>query len=66
MTLKEQNIPPELLPQARTWFDRQMAQLEKAHGDKWPAHREWLADYLNEELREHVVKHQLEGNRREQ
>ena len=24
------------------------------HGDKWPEHREWMADYLNEELREHL------------
>lgn len=53
--LNEQDIPADLLPQARTWFARQMTQLEEAHGRKWPEHRAWLADYLNAELREHLA-----------
>ena len=55
--LNEQNIPPALLPKARAWFDRQIKHLEAKHGPQWPAHREWLASYLNEELREHLENH---------
>lgn len=54
--LNEQNIPPDLLPKARAWFDRQMQHLEQKHGAKWPEHRAWLVEYLNEELREHLAK----------
>ena len=54
--LNESNIPPEHLPKARAWFQRQMDRCAEKHGDKWPEHREWLADYLNEELREHLEK----------
>ena len=54
--LDESNIPPALLPKARAWFTKQLEKLERAHGPSWPKHREWLCDYLNEELREHVTK----------
>jgi hypothetical protein len=57
--LNEQNIPAELLPQASAWFARQLAQLEKAHGPHWPAHRDWLVSYLNEELRERVANREV-------
>ena len=52
--LNESAIPPEHLPKARAWFQRQMDRCAEKHGDKWPEHREWMADYLNEELREHL------------
>ena len=39
---------------ARAWFQRQMDRCAAKHGDKWPEHREWLAEYFNEELREHL------------
>ena len=52
--LNEANIPPHLLPKARAWFDRQMARYADKHGDHWQEHREWVADYINEELREHL------------
>jgi hypothetical protein len=42
------------LPKARAWFQRQMDRCAEKHGDKWPDHREWMADYINEELREHL------------
>jgi len=58
-TLDERGIPADLLPQTRAWFARQMTHLEKKHGDKWPAHRGWLVDYLNEEIRERLGKRQL-------
>ena len=54
--LDEQNIPVELLPKARAWFDRQMQNLEQKHGAKWPEHRAWLVEYLNQELLEYVAK----------
>jgi hypothetical protein len=56
MGLNETNIPADLLPQAREWFAREMARLEKAHGAKWPDHREWLSDYVNAEIAERVEK----------
>lgn len=53
--LNERDIPPELLPKARAWFAQEMARLEKAHGDKWPEHRDWLAEYVSAELRERAI-----------
>lgn len=58
--LNERNIPPALLPKARAWFDRELARLEKAHGPHWPANRDWLVDYLNEELRERVARREVQ------
>lgn len=55
--LSEQNIPPALLSKARAWFDRQIKHLKLKHGPQWAAHRDWLASYLNEELREHLENH---------
>lgn len=52
--LNEGNIPPEHLPKARAWFQRHMDRCAAKHGSNWPEHREWLADYFNEELREHL------------
>ncbi len=54
--LDEKPISPELLPKARAWFARQMARCAASHGSRWPEHREWLADYLNAELRQHLAK----------
>jgi hypothetical protein len=39
---------------AQEWFDRQIATISKAHGDSWPEHREWIEDYLREEIRERL------------
>ena len=54
--LNESNIPPELLPKARAWFQRRMDYYAAKHGTAWPDTREWIADYINEELREHLEK----------
>ena len=54
--LNENNIPPELLPKARAWFQRRMDYYAAKHGSAWPDTREWIADYINEELREHLEK----------
>ncbi|MFZ2388452.1 MAG: hypothetical protein WAW69_11700 [Polaromonas sp.] len=54
--LNEANIPPHLLPRSRAWYARQIAHLEQVHGPSWPNVREWLEDYVNAELREHLEK----------
>jgi hypothetical protein len=45
----------EALRLAQEWFDRQIATISKAHGDSWPEHREWIEDYLREEIRERLI-----------
>ena len=57
--LNEQNIPPHLLPKARAWYARQIADLEQKHGPGWPNVRGWLEDYVNAELREHLQKQEV-------
>ena len=52
--LNENAIPPEHLPKARAWFQRRMDYYAAKHGTAWPDTREWIADYINEELREHL------------
>lgn len=54
--LNEHNIPPHLRPRARAWYARQIAYLEEKHGPAWPDVREWLEDYVNAELCEHLKK----------
>ena len=54
--LNESAIPPELLPKARAWFQRRMDYYAAKHGTAWADTREWIADYINEELREHLAK----------
>ena len=56
--LDEASIPPALLPRARAWFTREVRSLERSHGKHWPAHKDWLMDYLRAELRELVEKEQ--------
>jgi hypothetical protein len=45
----------EALRLAQEWFDRQIAIISKAHGDSWPTHKEWVEDYLREEVRERLI-----------
>ena len=54
--LNESAIPPDLLPKARAWFQRRMDHYAAKHGAAWPDTREWIADYINEELREHLAR----------
>jgi hypothetical protein len=54
--LIEDGIPPHLLERSRAWFAREVRKLERSHGPHWPAHRDWLIEYLNAELRELVAK----------
>lgn len=56
MTAGRPNLTPaEMQERAERWFNRQVEKLAKAHGDKWPDHREWLEDYLREEIRERLI-----------
>ena len=52
--LIETGIPPELLGRSRAWFAAQMTRLQSVHGDDWLRVREWLADYLNTDLRIYI------------
>lgn len=54
--LDETDIPLQLQERARAWFTREVKQLERCHGDHWPANKDWLVDYLRAELRELVEK----------
>ena len=54
--LNENNVPTELLPKARAWFQRRMDYYAAKHGSAWADTREWIADYINEELREHLAR----------
>jgi hypothetical protein len=53
--LDESGIPERLRPRARAWFTREIAACARAHGPKWPEHREWVLDYMRAELRELVA-----------
>lgn len=54
--LNESAIPTSLLPKARTWFQRRMDYYAAKHGDQWPQTCEWIGEYVNEELREHLAR----------
>ena len=49
-------IPQHLHAKARAWYQRQMAQAAEKHGKHWPQHFEWVHDYLEEELRQHLKR----------
>lgn len=52
--LREEGIPPDLLPKVRQWWLLQMQQIALAHGASWPEHRDWIVDYLNAEVRDRL------------
>lgn len=45
----------EMVAAGEAWYQRQLVILKKAHGPSWPANREWLEDYLKEELRQRFI-----------
>ena len=49
-------------PAAEAWFRQELATCRHRMGKAWPAHREWVADYLRHEARERFPL-QLEGHR---
>lgn len=51
----EQLSPDEVRKRAATWYERQLQLAAAAHGNAWPEHREWVEDYLKEELRLRLI-----------
>lgn len=49
-------VAPDIRRKARAWYDRQLTICAEKHGASWPAHREWVEDYLKEELRQKLQK----------
>lgn len=54
-TVQAPLTPAEVREKAAAWFERQVAILQKCHGDRWPDNREWLEAYLREELRQRLI-----------
>lgn len=46
--------PNEVRQRAEAWYSRQMEIIARAHGNRWPEHKEWIEDYLREELRQRL------------
>lgn len=47
--------PEEIRAAAEAWFARQVEIARRALGTYWPAHREWVRDYLREEIRQRLI-----------
>lgn len=46
--------PSEIRDQADEWYRRQVETLSRSHGSSWPEHREWVEQFLKEELRQRL------------
>lgn len=44
----------DIRARAEDWYARQIRTIAEAHGDSWTEHREWIEDYLREELRQRL------------
>ncbi len=55
MTAPQPLDPAEVRRRANEWFARQLERAAKAHGAAWPEHREWVEDYLKQELRDRLA-----------
>lgn len=55
MNATDQETPAEIRAKADAWFARQCAISERALGDKWPEMREWVEDYLRQEIKERLI-----------
>ena len=51
----EAETPAQIVALAQQWYARQLEILRAAHGSSWPAHREWLTDYLRQEVRQRLI-----------
>lgn len=52
-------IPQHLHAKARAWYERQMANAAAKHGDRWGEYFEWVHEYLEEELRQHLKRSEV-------
>ena len=51
----EAQTPDQILALAKQWHARQVELLRTSLGPSWPAHREWVLDYLREEVRLRLI-----------
>ncbi len=51
----ETETPEQVLALAKAWHVRQVEILRAALGPLWPQHREWVLDYLREEIRLRLI-----------
>lgn len=54
-TINAKLTPDEMRQKAQHWYDRQIDVIAQAHGPSWPAHREWIDAYLQEEIRQQLL-----------
>lgn len=45
----------EIKAVAMKWYERELVSCATAHGDRWPANRQWIDAYLREELRQRLI-----------
>ncbi|VTU36237.1 hypothetical protein [Variovorax sp. PBL-E5] len=50
----KRHTPAQIRQRAQQWYDRQMDSIARAHGARWPDHKEWMESYLREELRQRL------------
>ena len=50
----KQLTPAETLALAEAWYMRQMSVLAQCYGPRWPEFRDWISDYLHEEIRQRL------------
>lgn len=50
-----QHSTAQILAFAESWFARQLVKAQAAHGPAWPQHREWVTEYLREEVRQRLL-----------
>lgn len=53
-TIDKPMSPGEIRQRAQAWYDRQIEIISKAHGSSWPQHKDWVDDYLREQLRDRL------------
>ena len=46
----------EIKAAAQRWYERQIQRAALAHGQRWPANREWLESYLRAELKQRLIE----------
>lgn len=50
-----QETPAQVRATAEAWFRHQAELLRQCHGSSWSQHREWVLDYLREEVRQRLI-----------
>lgn len=41
---------------AEAWYQQQTRRIAQCMGSSWPAHREWVENYLAEEVRQKLIE----------